>query len=118
VRVILARAYEELGDNEAAERELEAAQTVFEELGADLDAKAVSDQRRSALPKGLTEREVEVLALVAAGNTNRQIADELFLSQKTVARHLSNIFTKLDVTSRTAAAWFAFENGLASPKDG
>jgi DNA-binding NarL/FixJ family response regulator len=107
-----------LGDNEAAERELDAAQTVFEELGADLDAKTVADQRRSALPKGLTEREAEVLALVAAGNTNRQIAEGLFLSQKTVARHLSNIFTKIGVNSRTAAARFAFENGLAAPKRG
>jgi DNA-binding NarL/FixJ family response regulator len=117
-RVLLARAYTDLGDTEAAERELEAAHAVFSELGADLDAKAVSDQRRSALPKGLTEREAEVLALVAAGNTNRQIADELFLAQKTVARHVSNIFTKLDVTSRTAAARFAFDNGLATPKRG
>jgi DNA-binding CsgD family transcriptional regulator len=118
VRVRLSRAYFDLGDNEAAERELDAAQTVFEELGADLDAKTVADQRRSALPKGLTEREAEVLALVAAGNTNRQIAEGLFLSQKTVARHLSNIFTKIGVNSRTAAARFAFENGLAAPKRG
>jgi DNA-binding CsgD family transcriptional regulator len=117
-RVLLAHAYTDLGDSEAAERELEAAHTVFERLGADLDARVVSDQRRSALPRGLTEREAEVLALVAAGNTNRQIAEELFLSQKTVARHVSNIFTKIDVTSRTAAARFAFDNGLAAPKRG
>jgi DNA-binding CsgD family transcriptional regulator len=118
VRVQLARAYEALGDHEAAERELLTAQAVLEELGADLDAKAVGDRRRAALPSGLTEREAEVLALVAAGKTNRQIADELFLSQKTIARHVSNIFTKLDVATRTAAAWFAFENGLAARKDG
>jgi len=118
VRVLLARAYRALGDNEAATRELDAARTVFEHLGADLDAKAVSDQGRVARPKRLTEREVEVLALLAAGNTNRQIADELVLSQKTIARHVSNIFTKLGVTTRTAAAWFAFENGLTAPKDG
>ena len=59
-----------------------------------------------------------MLALVAAGRTNRQIADELFLSQKTVARHVSNIFTKLGVTTRTAAARFAFEHGIASPTRG
>jgi DNA-binding NarL/FixJ family response regulator len=118
VRVLLARAYRTLGDDEAAERELDAARTVFEELGADLDAKLVSDERHAALPKGLTEREAEVLALVAAGNTNRQIADKLVLSQRTVDRHVSNIFTKIGVTTRTAAAWFAFENGLATPKSG
>ncbi len=117
-RVLLAEAYNELGDDEAAERELDAAQKVFEELGANLDAQAVSAIRRSALPKGLTKREAEVLALVAAGNTNRQIADELTLSQKTVARHLENIFAKLGVSSRTAAARFAFENGLARPTSG
>ena len=54
-----------------------------------------------------------MLRLVASGRSNAQIAGELVLSDKTVARHLSNIFTKLDVTSRTAAAAFAFEHGLA-----
>jgi DNA-binding NarL/FixJ family response regulator len=117
-RVLLAQAYRDLGDSEAAERELDAAQTIFEELGADLNAKAVRAMRRSALPKGLTEREAEVLALVAAGNTNREIADALALSQKTVARHLENIFAKVGVSSRTAAARFAFENGLARSTGG
>ena len=105
----------ELGDDEAAERELDAARRVFKDLGADADARALS---ATALPNGLTEREGEVLVLVAAGNTNRQIADELVLSQRTVDRHVSNIFTKLGVTTRTAAAWFAFENGIATPKSG
>ena len=63
-------------------------------------------------PGGLTEREVEVLRLVASGRSNPEIAAALVLSEKTVARHLSNIFTKLGVASRTAAAAFAFENGL------
>ncbi len=63
-------------------------------------------------PGGLTDREVEVLRLVAAGHGNARIAAELVLSERTVARHLSNIFTKLDVGSRTAAAAFAFEHGL------
>ena len=64
------------------------------------------------LPGGLTAREAEVLRLVAAGRSNPEIAAALFLSEKTVARHLSNIFTKLDVPSRTAAAAYAFDHGL------
>jgi DNA-binding NarL/FixJ family response regulator len=63
-------------------------------------------------PGGLTAREVEVLRLVAKGKTNRAIADELIVSEKTVASHLSHIFTKLDLTSRSAATAFAYENGL------
>jgi DNA-binding NarL/FixJ family response regulator len=118
VRVLLARAYRQLGDTESAERELDAACAAFEELGAELDARLADGERRGALPSGLTEREVAVLALVAAGSTNRQIADALLLSQKTVERHLSNIFTKLGVTTRTAAARFAFEHGIASRRDG
>ena len=73
---------------------------------------------RSSLPAGLTGREAEVLALVAAGRTNREIAEVLVLSHKTVARHLSNIFVKLEVTSRTQAAAYAFEHGLATPERG
>ena len=68
--------------------------------------------RRKAYPGGLTAREVEVLRLVAAGRSNPQIAAALFLSQKTVQRHLSNIFTKLGVGSRTAATSFAHRNGI------
>ena len=64
------------------------------------------------LPGGLTAREVEVLRLVASGRSNPQIAADLVLSEKTVARHLSNIFTKLGVGSRTAAAAYAYEHGL------
>lgn len=118
VRVLLAQAYRELGDRESSEQELAAARTTFETLGATLDAAAVADQGRTVLPNGLTDREAQVLALVATGCTNRQIADELFLSQKTVARHVSNIFTKVGVTTRTAAARFAFEHRIASPTRG
>lgn len=118
VRVLLARAYRQLGDIESSERELETARAAFEALGAVLDAAEVAGPGRAVLPNGLTEREAQVLALVAAGCTNRQIADELFLSQKTVARHVSNIFTKVGVTTRTAAARFAFEQGVATPKRG
>jgi len=118
VRLLLARAYRQLGDFESSERELDAARSAFDALGAALDVEAVAAQRQEALPSGLTEREAQVLALVAAGSTNREIADALFLSQKTVARHISNIFTKIGVTTRTGAARFAFERGVASQKDG
>jgi DNA-binding NarL/FixJ family response regulator len=118
VRVLLARAYRQLGDNESSDREFDAARAAFAELGAALDAKQASAERRGTFPNGLTAREAAVLALVAAGSTNREIADALVLSQKTVERHLSNVFTKLDVTTRTAAARFAFEHGIASPRHG
>ena len=66
----------------------------------------------AALPGGLSAREVEVLRLVAAGLTNRAIADALTISERTVDRHVSNIFTKLDVSTRAAATAFAYEHGL------
>jgi DNA-binding NarL/FixJ family response regulator len=68
---------------------------------------------RTALPDGLTHREVEVLRLVASGGSNPETAAALFLSEKTVTRHLSNIFTKTRVTSRTAAATYAHHHDLA-----
>jgi len=68
---------------------------------------------RRKLPGGLTEREAEVLRLVARGQTNRQIAEELVLSERTVAHHLDRIFTRLGVASRAAAASFALRHGLA-----
>jgi DNA-binding NarL/FixJ family response regulator len=66
-----------------------------------------------ALPAGLTAREADVLRLVAAGKTNREIAGELFISERTVARHMQNMFVKLGVSTRSAATAFAFEHGLA-----
>ena len=113
VCLLLAEAYGALGDGDAAMRELEAAATVFERVGATLDLKRMADLRaRPILPDGLTARQAEILALVAAGKSNRVIAEELVISQKTVARHLSNIFTKLGLPSRTAAAAYAFEHQL------
>lgn len=78
-----------------------------------------SDFARTApeLPAGLTKREVEVLRLVAAGMTNKRIAGELLLSEKTVARHLSNIFTKIGVASRSAATAFAFAHRIVTGPD-
>jgi ATP/maltotriose-dependent transcriptional regulator MalT len=114
-RALVGLALRDLGDREGAALELDAARRTFDRIGARADARRVAMLLGEAdeLPGGLTERECEVLRLVAAGRTNRQIAEALVLSEHTVARHLSNIFTKLAVSSRTAAAAFAFEHDLA-----
>jgi len=115
VRVLIGQACRELGDEDTAEMELDAARWVFAELGAAPDlarAQKLSRRKEAFTPGGLSLREVQVLRLVAAGKTTRAIADELFLSEKTVHRHLSNIFTKLDVGSRAAATAYAFQHKL------
>jgi DNA-binding NarL/FixJ family response regulator len=113
VRTLVARACLELDDADAAAMELDAATEVFEALGASADLRAVDRLRGPApLPNGLTAREAEVLALAADGRSNREIASTLVISDKTVARHLSNIFTKIGASSRTEAAAFAFEHHL------
>jgi DNA-binding CsgD family transcriptional regulator len=110
-RVQLARAYEMLGDRDATARERGAARTCFETLGAAADLRALGSPLESI--GGLSPREVEVLRVVAQGETNRAIAERLFISEKTVARHLSNIFTKLEVSSRSEATAYAFAHGIA-----
>ncbi len=112
-QVLLGRALRALGDEDSAVAELKAAIATFDKLGARPSRREAEQLLRPTLPGGLTAREVEVLGLVASGRSNLQIAEALVLSEKTVARHLSNIFTKIDVTSRTAAAAYAFEHGLA-----
>ena len=113
-RVLVARALRELGDEESATAELAVAGRAFADLGAVPATQEVDRLLVRARPGGLTDREVEVLRLVAKGRSNHDIARALVLSQKTVERHLSNIFTKLDVPSRTAAAAYAHEHGLIS----
>jgi ATP/maltotriose-dependent transcriptional regulator MalT len=102
-----------LGDVEGAELALSSSLAVFERLGAAVESARTAELlgTRPAIA-GLTAREIEVLRLVAAGKSNREIADELYLSVKTVARHLSYIFCKIGVSSRTAATAFAYEQGL------
>jgi DNA-binding NarL/FixJ family response regulator len=115
VRVLVGLACRQLGDVDGAEMELDAAAAAFEQLGAVPDRVRVQELTRSATGKpaaGLTQRELQVLALVARGLTNRAIAAELFISEKTVARHLSNMFTKLGLASRSAATAYAYEHGL------
>jgi ATP/maltotriose-dependent transcriptional regulator MalT len=114
-RVAVGLACAALGDDDTAALELAAARTTFAELGATPDLQrlqAHAPTPHSSGAHGLTFRELEVLRLVAAGRSNRAIATELVISEHTVARHLQNIFRKLDVSSRTAAGAFAYENKL------
>ena len=115
-RVLIASACRALGDDDGAEMELDAAMAVFVGLGSAPDvvnAESLSRLPGRGAPGGLTAREAEVLALVATGMTNRAIADQLVISEKTVASHLSHIFTKLSLPSRAAATAYAYQHGLA-----
>jgi DNA-binding CsgD family transcriptional regulator/tetratricopeptide (TPR) repeat protein len=116
-RILMARACNALDDCDAAQLEVELACEVFQRLGAKTDlARAAAIPRNKNKKDGkegpLTTREIEVLKLVAAGKSNRAIAAELEISEKTVARHLSNIFNKLDLSSRAAATAFAYKTEL------
>jgi DNA-binding NarL/FixJ family response regulator len=115
-RVLAGLACRALGDEDGARVELEAAAEVFRELGAEPDLAEVERLLGTAAagPATLTAREAEVLRLVAQGRTNRAIADALVISEKTVARHLANIFAKLDVPSRAAATAWAYEHGVVA----
>ena len=125
VRVLVAAACRELDDRERAELECDAARRVFDALGASPALARLeellgqpTDRTRSSAVGGrgatITDRELEVLRLVAAGHTNKSIAAELAISEKTVERHLGNIFTKLDVSNRAAATAHAYDHGLLS----
>jgi DNA-binding CsgD family transcriptional regulator len=113
VRAATAQACHRLGDPEGAAMESEAARLVFARLGATVDLDRLSLRHGGgSRPGGLSPREAEVLRLVAAGLTNRAIATALTISERTVDRHVSNIFSKLDVSTRAAATAFAYEHGL------
>jgi DNA-binding CsgD family transcriptional regulator len=114
-RVLSGRCLSALGDEPSAALEFEAARDCFVRLGALPDVAhvdALTGHREAAAGSPLTERELEVVRLVAAGHTNRGIAGQLVLSEKTVARHLANIYAKLDVPSRAAATAYAYDHGL------
>ena len=121
VRLLVAQACRRLGDDDTADMELDAAGRVFRDLGAAPALRrleALRDRRAAGAEPtagGLTPRELEVLRLLATGKTNRAIAADLVISEKTVARHVANIFTKLDLTSRSAATAYAYEHDLVAP---
>jgi len=111
--VLLGLGCRALGDEEAAAMELDAARDVFARLGAATDLTRLDQVAKpAARTHGLTPRELEVLRLLAAGKTNRAIAGELVLADKTVDRHVSNLFTKLGVSSRAAATAYAYQHRL------
>ncbi len=110
-KLLIGRACERLGDIDSAKMEGDAARQIFADLGATVgvDYPVVEDGLES---HGLTDRELEVLRLVATGTTNQAIAEKLHLSTKTIDRHVGNILTKLGVTSRTAATAFAYQHQM------
>lgn len=115
VRVLVGLGCRALGDEEAAALDLDAARSVFAQLGAAPDLARLErlDERKAASSRhGLTMRELQVLGLLAAGRTNHAIASDLVLAEKTVDRHVSNIYTKLGVSSRAAATAYAYRQGL------
>jgi ATP/maltotriose-dependent transcriptional regulator MalT len=117
-RTLLGQALRTAGDETAATASFDAAARLFDRIGARLDAREALSDHKPTLPAGLTEREAEVLRLVGGGLTNNEIATELFLSPKTVSRHLSNIFTKIGVSSRASATAFAAEHHLLARNSG
>jgi len=112
--VLIASACRAVGDEEGANMELRAARETFVRLGArpDVDRLDARLERSGTVAHRLSDRELEVLQLVVAGKTNAAIAAELFISERTVHRHVSNILSKLGVPSRTAAATYALRHEL------
>jgi DNA-binding NarL/FixJ family response regulator len=104
--VLLAQAYRALGDEASAAAEAAQAESAYQRLGV--------RRPTEESPSGLSRREREVLALVADGHSNRQIGEALFISDRTVARHLTNIFHKIGAASRTQAARYAVDHGLTT----
>jgi DNA-binding NarL/FixJ family response regulator len=116
LNVLIGQACRALADHDGARLEFSAARETFERLGArpdlaELDRIEAATEAESAT-HGLTRREIEVLCLIARGKANRAIANELQLSERTVHRHVSNIFTKLDVDSRTAAVTYGIKHRI------
>jgi DNA-binding NarL/FixJ family response regulator len=113
-RLLLATVSERRGDPDGRQFELDAARRLLDPLPSRSRVPTPDDRTtRNAQASGsLSERELQVLRLLASGRTNRAIAEELFISEKTVARHVSNIFDKLGVSNRTGATAWAFQQNL------
>jgi DNA-binding CsgD family transcriptional regulator len=115
VRVLIGIAYRELGDDEGGQLELDAARAIYESLGAISDLRRIEVLTRhepNVRTHRLSARELEVLRSIASGMTNKAIAGKLFVSERTVDRHVSNILAKLGVSSRAAATAFGYEHEL------
>ncbi len=114
-RELIAKASHAMGDKDTAELEYEAAKWTFQQLKATPDLTRIDkyfNLKTSPTTGGLTDREKQVIQLIADGKSNKTIAEELFISERTVERHVSNIFGKLDVSSRSAATAYAYKNQL------
>jgi DNA-binding NarL/FixJ family response regulator len=115
LRLLMSIAYHQLDDEDSSTLELEAATAALQKLGAGGDlarVKRLSGKPATERMSGLTAREMQILRLLATGRTNRAIAEKLGISEKTVARHVANIFTKLNLSSRAAATAYAYEHQL------
>ena len=109
---LMAAAHKALGDNDLAAADAATAQSIYRQLG--LTTERVSAQLAQG---GLTKREIEILTRIASGATNKQVAEQSFISEKTVRRHLANIYAKLGVSSRTAAVTWAYANNVLRSSD-
>jgi DNA-binding NarL/FixJ family response regulator len=109
---LMAIAHKELGDNDLAAAHAATAQSIYSQLG--LETRPISARPAQG---GLTKREIEILTRIASGATNKQVAEQTFISEKTVGRHLANIYTKLGVSSRTAAVTWAYANNVLRSAD-
>jgi DNA-binding NarL/FixJ family response regulator len=118
---LIADACRSLGDEQSAVMEVDGARWAFERLGARFDLRRLDSQAKPAdAPPagGLSAREIEVLRLIAAGESNKHIASRLVISEHTVARHVQNMLQKLGCSSRSSLAVFAVEHDLAQPATG
>ena len=108
----MALAHNGVGEHDTAAADVATAESIYAQLAVEPSSTC---GRRA--PGGLTRRELEVLRAIASGATNRQVAQQIVISEKTVARHLANVYAKLGVSSRTAAVAWAYQQGVIAPAD-